>query len=180
MKSEVHKRTESVFLNSTSRDELFDAFTEAINSGIDDFDLYKILIGNPFLSIDEIKMYSEKLLKVIPLNTYHILMWTASIFESYYYDFTNLDNPINYYERALNIRPTEFEPYLSLLRLYSHDIETDSNKKILSLVEQNIIRVVKKSKVYYALADLYKRRGDLNSASRYLALAEKSTEFERE
>lgn len=180
MKTEIHKRIESVFRNSTSQDELFDTFGEAINNEIDDFDLYKILLANPFISIDEIKMYSEKLLRQIPLSSYHILMWTAKILESHAFAFSNLEDPIAYYERALNARPNEFDPHLSLLRLYSHDVETDFNKKILNLVETNVGRVNRKSKVYYALADLYKRRGDTRSESKYLFLAEKSAEIERE
>ncbi len=180
MKSEVNNRIEAVFLNSTSQDELFDAFTEAINNGIEDFDLYKILIANPFLTTDEIKMYTEKLLTLIPLNSYNILVWTAKIFENLSNDFTSLEDSINYFERAISVRPSEFEPYLGLLRLYSHEVESDHNTRILNLVESNVNKAASKSKIYYSLADLYKRNGDLKTASKYLALAEKSTEFERD
>ena len=107
-------------------------------------------------------------------------MWTAKILESHAYAFSNLDDPIVFYERALNARPNEFEPHLSLIRLFSHDVETEFNKKILELVENNVSRVNRKSKVYYALADLYKRRGDTRNESKYLFLAEKSAEVERE
>ncbi len=107
-------------------------------------------------------------------------MWAAKIFDSHYYDFANLDNPIGYYERALNVEPSQHEPYLSLLRLYSHDFETDSNKKILTLVEGNIDKAAKRSKIYYALADLYKRSGDAVTESKYMHMAEKSAELEQE
>lgn len=179
MKNELHKRIESTFRNSTSQDELFDAFGEAVKNEIHDFELYKILLANPFLSIDEIKMYSSKLLKELPLDSYQICMWTAKIFESHSMDFTGLDDTINYYERANQLKPQEFEPLLSLLKLYNNDVETENNNKIFTIIKERIKNVVLKSKVYYSLADHFKKLGDTATASRYLALAEKSIENER-
>lgn len=180
MKSDQYKKIESVFRGSVSRDELFDTFGEALKYEINDFELFKILLANPFITIDEIKMYSEKILKVIPLSSYHILMWTGKILESRSYDVENLEDAIKYYTRAINLRPVEFEPLMSLLKLYNHDVESEVNKKILATVEEGINRVRLKSRVYYALADLYKRRGESIMEFKYLELAEKSAVNERD
>jgi hypothetical protein len=180
MKSDQYKKIESVFRGSASRDDLFDAFGDALKHEIYDFDLFKILLANPFITTDEVKMYAEKILKVIPFNSYHILMWTGKILESRSYDFVNLEDSINYYTRAINLRPVEFEPLMSILKLYNHDVESDVNKKILAIVEEGLNRVRIKSRIYYALADLYKRRGESVMEFKYLELAEKSAVNERD
>jgi hypothetical protein len=179
MNDEQYKRIESAFRNSTSGDELFDFFGEALKSNIMDFDLYKILLANPSLTIDEIKMYAEKLLRVIEQNNYQILMWTGKIFESRSNSFTNLEEPINYYERAIKVQPAECDPLLNLLKLFNHEVETELNKKILSIIEKHLENVNTKSCVYYALSNLYKRRGDTIVSSKYMALAEKAAESEK-
>jgi len=180
MKDKLYKTIESTFQNSTSRDELFDAFGDALKYNISDFELYKILLANPVLSADEIKMYTEKLLKEISLSTYHILMWTAKIFETRSSNISELIDSVNYYERAMNTRRTEHESLLALLNIYNYDVETEVNRRILNLVENGVRNVFIKSKVYYALANLYKHLNNIKTASNYLALAERSVEFERE
>lgn len=180
MNSEIYNKIEYVFKNSTSRDELFDFFTEAIKYDVIDFELYKILLANPVLSADEIKMYSEKLLKEFPLGSYHILMWAAKIFESRINGYSDFDDVIRYYERAINTRPVEYEPHLNLLNIFNYEVETEQNKKILNLVENGLNRIVLKSKIYYALADLHKRLGDTRTSSKYISLAEKAAVNERE
>ena len=180
MKSEIYKKIESVFRNSTSQDELFDTFGVAINNKIHDFELYKILLANPVLSVEEIKMYAEKLLREITDSSYQICMWTAKIFESHSFDFMSLEDTIKYYEQAATFKPTEFEPYLNLLNLYNYEVDTQFNNKIFELADVGVNSVTLKSKVYNALSELFKKKGDLRTASRYLALAEKAAENERE
>ena len=180
MKNEFYNKVETVFRYSNSNNELFDAFGDALKNKINDFELYKILLANPSLSVDEIKMFSEKLLKDMPMNTYHILMWVAKIFESRSSGFVDFDETIRYYERAINTRPVEYEPHLNLLNIFNYEVETEQNKKILHLVENGIGRVISKSKIYYALADLHKRLGDTKTSSKYVALAEKAAVNERE
>jgi hypothetical protein len=179
MNDEQYKKIEFTFRNSTSSDELFDCFGEALRSNIIDFDLYKILLANPSLTIDEIKMYTEKLLRVIEPNSYQILMWTGKIFESRSNSFINLEEPINYYERAIKEKPAECDPIINLLRLFNYEVETELNKKILSIVESHIENVDTKSRVYYALSDLFKKCGDFTAASKYMAMAERTSKSER-
>ena len=58
---EIKKNIENVFRGSSSSDELFDYFQEALKHQTNDIGLYKMLLGNPALSSDELKMFAEKL-----------------------------------------------------------------------------------------------------------------------
>lgn len=172
------KKIESVFRDSFSSEELFDAFAEAMKLRVNDVELFKILLANPSLSIDEVKMFAEKIIREMPKSLYQISMWCAKVFENYAERYEYLDSSINYYLKAINALPTNFEPLVSLLNLYNMEIETPVNKRILEIVNGSIPPVNFKSKVYYALADLYKHLGDLDTASRNLALAAKAAERE--
>lgn len=171
-------RLENIFRNSTSSDELFDAFREAINLNVNDLELYKILLGNPALSSDEIKMFSEKLAKEIPEQCINTFMWTANVFEYQKEDYNKLEDAISYYQRAFEQEPANALPLIKLLNLYNYDLETQSNKTIIDFVEQKVKTVNKKSGTFFSLADLYKRKGDYLLASKYLALGEKEAERE--
>lgn len=171
-------RVEDIFRNSKSSDELFDAFREAIDVKVKDIELYKILLGNPALSSEEIKMFSEKLAKEIPEQRLNTFLWTANVFEYYKDDYDKLQDAVSYYQRAFQQEPTNAAPLVRLLNLYSFDLETPINKMIVDYVEQNVKSVNRKSGTYFSLADLYKRKGDYATASKYLALGEKAAERE--
>lgn len=174
------EQIENIFLSSSNPDELFDAFQLAVNMEIKDFDLYKIMLANPALSTDEIKMFSEKLSTLINNDKYNIYYWTANIFEHRKEFFESLDDSIAYYQKAFFENSKNALPLVHLLGLYNFDFETPINHTIKKFVEENLVLVDKKSRVYFSLADLYKRKGDYVNATRYLALAEKSLESEPE
>jgi len=180
MENELYKKIELVFRNSNSPDELFDRFTDAIKLKISDISLYKILLANPALSIDEIKMFTGKLLKEIPHEQFQLSMWAAKIFENRQTGYEFIDNSIHYYEIAMQSNPTSHEPLLEMLKLYNVDIELPHNKKILEMIDTYIPSVNFKSKIYFSLAELYKKLSDLNKATKYLALANKAAERERD
>jgi len=169
---------ENIFRNSTSPDFLFDAFQEAIKLKIKDPEIFEILLGNPALSSDEIKMFTEKLIKEYPDHAKELSVWTAKIFE-HKDDYNNsLEDAIHYYKLAQDYKPNSPEPLLSLLHLYNYELDLPTNKVILELLEAKIAPVRVKSKIYYALADHYKKVGDKNLELKYFALAERSAEIE--
>ena len=69
-------------------------------------------------------------------------------------------------------------PLLNLLSLYNYELDLPTNKVILEFVETRISAVQFKSKVYYALADHYKKIGDKQLEEKFLLLAEKSLGLE--
>jgi tetratricopeptide (TPR) repeat protein len=172
------ERIENIFRNSASPDELFDAFREAINTRVSDIDLYKILLGNPSLSPDEIKMFAEKLAKEIPNQTFNTFMWTASVFEHQKDNYEKLEDAIKYYQRSFEHNHTNNLPLIRLLGLYNFDLEIPANKEILDFVDSNVTSVNIKSRVFFSIADLYKRKENYLLATKYLALGEKAAERE--
>jgi tetratricopeptide (TPR) repeat protein len=180
IQNDYYHRIELIFRNSNSPDELFDTFNDAIKLKITDLSLYKIFLGNPALSVDELKMFTGKLLKEIPENRFPIGMWAAKIFENRQSSYEFMENAIHYYILAMESKPDAHEPLLEMIRLYNIELDLPCNRKILELLDTFIPAVNSKSKVYFALADLYKKKNDLNTATKYLALANKAAERERD
>lgn len=178
MQNEYYKKIESVFRNSNSPDELFDRFTDAIKLKINDLSLYKIFLANPALSVDEIKMFTGKLLKEMPDEHFQLGMWTAKIFENRQISYEYIENAIHFYEIAVQANPMAHEPLLEMIKLYNMDLDLPHNKKILDLIDVYIPAVNLKSKVFFSLAELYKKINNLDSASKYLALGSKASERE--
>ncbi len=173
------KRIEDTFRNSASSDELFDAFQNAIKMKLRDIGTFKILIANPTLTPNEIKMFTEKLLNEIPSNSFDLLLWTGKVFENHPHNYRHLEDTISIYQRAIAHKPSSHEPLLKLLNLYNHELDLPTNRKILSLINESIDFVNRKSKVYYALANHYKKCSDPNLEKNYLRLAEESAKKER-
>ncbi|MFA5804315.1 MAG: hypothetical protein WC879_06695 [Melioribacteraceae bacterium] len=171
-------KTENIFRNSTSPDLLFDAFQEAIKQKVKNPEIFKILLGNPALSTDEIKMFVEKLIKEFPSYAYELSIWAARIFEHNNDYHNSLEDTVHYYKRAHDYKPDSFESLIRLLQLYNYELDLPANKVILELVETRISAVQIKSKVYYALADHYKKIGDKQLEGEFLLLAEKSFRLE--
>jgi hypothetical protein len=178
MNRETSAAIEKIFRSSSSPEELFDAFRFAIAKKVSSIDLYKMLIANPALSQDEIIMFTEKIMREFPDSSYEMSMWTAGVFESNQIDYNYLESSVKYYTKALLEQPTECDPLIKLIKLHSTDLEHPANKHILDIVEAGLPGVHKKSKVYYELADLYKRLGNRKKEANYLALAEKAAERE--
>ncbi len=175
---EAIKKIEYTFRNSSSQDELFDAFRDALKIKVADVDLYKILLGNPSLSPEEIKMYSKELRKVMPENEYTIAMWTAKVLENLSDVPERIQDAIYFYKCASDINPTDHKALLGILRLYNFEIDTADNKKIEEIVESKIPAIHKKSIIYFTLSEIYFKKGDKTKAIRYYALGEKSVEGE--
>ena len=175
---EKSNEIENIFRNSTSPDLLFDTFQDAIKLKIEDPATFKILLGNPALSADEIKMFVEKLIREYPGYAYELSIWAAMIFEhkDNYPDY--LEDAVHYYKKAHDYKPELFMPLLNLLSLYNYELDLLINKVILEFVETKIHGTQFKSKVYYALVDHYKRIGDKQLEVKYFVLAERAAEIE--
>ena len=173
-------KIETAFRCANSFDELFDSFREALKIGLSDMNIYRILLSNPKLSPDEIKIFAEKLIKEFSANSFMLSLWTAEIFENYPNIREGVDEAIHYYSRAIHYLPSSHKPLLGLLNLYNYETDFITNKKIVDLINSTLPTVDLKSKVYYALADHYKKTGNVQLATIHLALAEKAAEREKE
>ncbi|MCF8242854.1 MAG: hypothetical protein K9J16_15855 [Melioribacteraceae bacterium] len=167
----IKQKIEEVFRQSNSRDELFDAFHDAISNNIDDIDLYKILLANPILSKEEISMYSNKLSSVAESKQFDIYMWAAKLLENKTYDHESVSSSLNFYLKAAETNPGNEKPLLQMLHLYNYDLNLPTNKKIVELVEQKLEGLKEKGVVYRALASHYDRLGHIDMKTKYLRLA---------
>ncbi|MFA3783513.1 hypothetical protein ABRY23_10665 [Melioribacteraceae bacterium 4301-Me] len=177
-KADLNKQIEEKFRSLTSSGELFDTFQDALKNNITDPDIYKILLANPNLTSEEIMMYTEKLAKEFRHFEYDYYMWTAQVFENNLFDLNSIENSFNYYVKANSCKPTESEPLLRILGLYNYDLYLPLNEKIVSTVETLLSKVNLKSRVYFALAEHFKRLGNFELEKKYLRLAEKSLKKE--
>ncbi len=164
---------EQIFRNSNSPDELFDAFRGAITLKISDIELYKILLANPILSKEELKMYSEHLSKVFYEKAFDIFMWTGNIFSNYNAEYERLEDSITYYVKALYSNPKNHEPFCRLLQLYNYDLNVPANKIIIEIVETCIDKAEKKSIIYAEMSKLFEKAGMKEKSVEYIKLAQK-------
>lgn len=167
------KTFEQIFRNSNENDEIFDAFAEAITSKVYDINLYKILLGNNSLSKDEIIMYAEKICKEFPDFAYDIYMWIASIFQNSLLDINRLSLAFDYFEKASHVQPSNCKPYLEMLDLYTYDLSSPLNDKIMTKIKKAEKSIKEKSEFYYRLAAHYKNLNDDFAFKKCLMLAEK-------
>lgn len=164
---------EQIFRNSNNRDEIFDAFAEAISNKIDDLNLYKILLGNNSLSKDEIIMYAEKICKEFPRHAYDIYMWIASIFQNSLLDINRLELAYEYFDKSSKLNPEIAKPIIEMLDLYTYDIDSILNTKIIEAAKKAEKRIKDKSEYYYKLAAHYKNLNNEEAFKKCIKLAEK-------
>lgn len=165
---------ERIFRNSNSGNELFDAFQYSVKNQIGGIELYKILLANPTLTTDEIKMYAETLSKIFKQNACEIYSWTAKILDSYASSPCETEESINYLIKSWKSDQTKHEPLTSLIKMFNYDYDVSYNSLILNIVKEGVSNVKIKSEVYYALAELYERTGNIEQKRKYMQLAEKS------
>jgi hypothetical protein len=173
------ERIEKIFRCSSISGELFDAFQEALKCRIKNLETFKILLANPSLTPDEIKMFTEKIIIELPSKAYDINLWTGNIFENMILEYERLEDCLDYYERAYFHMPIAHEPLLKLLNLYNYELDYPTNKKIIDFIEKGIHSVKLKSKIYFALANHFRHIGNNYLEVENLLLAEKEAEKEK-
>ena len=167
------KEVENIFVNSSSPDELFDAFRAAIENKIKDVQLYKSLLWNKALSPDEISMYAEKICKEFPDSCFKIFYAVAQILESISVYGIYHERAMNYFKKAAKASPESHEPYVAIAKMYNFELDCPRIKNVLKTLEQGIETVHLKSKVCFALSNIYKKTGDKENEKLYQSMGEK-------
>jgi hypothetical protein len=121
-------------------------------------------------------MFTGKLIREFPESSFDLLMWTGRIIEHKAGNFSHAEEALDYYRRALHIKPDSSQPPISILNLYNYEIDYPANRIIVEIVENSAAAVEKRSTVYYALSEHFKKCGDRMKEIRYFALAEKALE----
>lgn len=173
-----YKSIENIFRNSSDPDELFDTFNFAIHANIKDADLYKILLGNPALSEDELCMYIEKISSVIPKASFDIFLWGAELFGIRSYKTESIEKALQYCVRAAKENPKSSLSFEKAITLYNYELNTSINRHIIEFVESGVETVNQKSRLYKLLANHYKKLGDYLKERKYELLAQKAAKEE--
>ena len=174
----MKKNIEKIFRCSGSSNELFDTFQYAIKNKVGGVELYKILLANPTLNQDEIKMFAETLSKIFSEEASEIYSWTGTILESYASSHSEIEDSMNYFIKSWKDDRSNHEPLINLINMFNYDYDVSYNGIILNLATEGAEYVKKKSKVYYALADLFEKKKNIALKRKYMLLAEKSAREE--
>lgn len=173
MDQETLTDIEAIFRTSGSPDDLFDAFGVAINNKTKDPELYKILLRNKALSTDEIAMFAEKICKEFPEFRYSIFTCVAQLFSSISFYGKHHHKALGYYKKAADSDDTNPFPYLSAAKIYNQELNVPSFEELTFFIRDGIQKSYQKSKLCFALAELYKNRGEIDNEKIYRRLGEK-------
>jgi hypothetical protein len=173
----IKNSLEKTFRESTSSDELFDAFQKSLLKKLNDVQLYKILLGNIILTTDEIKMYTEKICLEFPELSFEIYLWTGSILESEP-TTDNLDSAYKYYKKAIITNPSDHQPYKSIIKMYNFDLDFPTRQNLELLFKKGINEVKVRSKLCKDIAGFYDKLDEPALKKKYLGLAAQFVKIE--
>lgn len=167
------QKIESVFRNSGSSDELFDTFRLAVENRIKDEDLYKILFWNKALSVDELGMYAEKICREFPDISFNVCFDVGKILEATSVYGSNLELALSYFMKAAGKEFGSFLPYLAAASLYNKELDLPEFENLVRFLKEGLEHADQKSKICFALVDLYKAKGVEEKEKRYRKMGEK-------
>jgi len=157
IKNEITK----IFQFSNSQDELFDYFRIAMDHNINDLALYKTLLWNKALSVDEILMFTDKICREIPGFCFDIYLTVAKIVDSNSFYGSNKDIAFDYIKKAAASKKNSTEPYESVSEMYNKELNIPHFDKIVAFFEEGLNQVKEKSKLCFILARIYGKVGDI-------------------
>lgn len=168
----LKEHLEKVFRESSSPGELFDMFQKALELKLADAELYKILLGNVALSVDEILMYTEKLCMEFKEISYDLYLWAANILENLPCgDFTCADRAYEYYLKAIQSNPLEHEPYSHIIKLYNPELDLPPRSSLTELFDKGLQQVKLKSRYCQMVAEFYRLVEDPAMSKKYHQLS---------
>lgn len=173
MSDEKKQEIEKIFRISNSPDELFDAFRIAISNGIKDPSLYKTLLWNKVLSADEISMYTEKISREFPENSYNFFLWAGQIFAASSVFGEHHDKAMKYFRKATSANKSTAEPYILLAGIYNKELNIPPFEDLVSALSEGVEKTDEKSRLCFIISDLYRNRGNIEESRKYRSLGEK-------
>lgn len=172
MQDNLVKELKNIFFTSNSPDELFDAFSLTLKGRIREAELYRALLWNKALSPDEISMFAEKICREFPDLSFKIYSWVGEIFSSISTYGIYHERAYSYFLKAADADKGSCEPLIAITRLYSRELNVPPLSKVIEAAEKGIKTVESKSKLCFALSQLYKRTGNFSKEKDYQKLGE--------
>ena len=173
MQENLIKELKGIFFTSSSSDELFDAFSLAIKARIREAELFRTLLWNKTLTPEEISMYAEKICREFPDLSFKIYYWVGEIFASISSYGTHHEKAYEYLVKAAEANKESCDPLIAITKLYSKELNIPSLSKVVAIAENGLGRVESKSRLCFALSQLYKRTGNYIKEKDYQRLGEK-------
>jgi tetratricopeptide (TPR) repeat protein len=162
----------TIFSTSDDFNVIFDAFEEALRTGLKDLELYRMLFWNNALSPDEVRLFGERLAKEFDDLAYDVFLWLASVFEVTYSAYDNFELALHYYRKAAEARPAEVEPYVNAADCYEPDLNIPPADQLLAFLRSGLPVVTNKKVVLLRLAYICEMIGDEEQARYYRSLAD--------
>lgn len=140
---------------SQAFNQVFDAFEQALEDGIDDVELYRLLFWNKFLSSDELCLFGHKLANEFPAMAYDVFLWLASVFAVNYSRYDNYELAMDYFAKASGVKPEEPAPYLDAAACYEPDLNIPPVTNLLHYLKEGTRHVANPRPLYEQLCRLY-------------------------
>jgi len=115
---------------------------------------------------------TRKICKEFPEISFNIYLWAGNVFSTSSISGENYSKAFNYFKNALDINEKSSEPYLAISGFYNKELNLPPFEEIIKVLETGLDRVENKSKVCFALSDLYKNVGKKEGAQKYRSLGE--------
>jgi len=162
------------FSTSTDFNEIFDVFQFALTQKVQDVEPFRLLFWNPSLTVDEVRLFGEKLAGEFPLLAYDVYLWLASVFEVTYSSNDNFELALTYYEKAAVARPGEADPYVNAIDCYDPDLNIPPLLTLVEFVKRGLPGSKDPAALYRCLAQLYERVGDTAQSDLYRRKADEA------
>lgn len=148
------------FATSSDFNEIFDAFQSALSQKIRDVEPYRLLFWNHSLTVDEVRLFGEKLAVEFQDIAYDVYLWLASVFEVTHSSSDNYELALHYYQKAATARPAEPDPYLDACDCYDPDLNIPPLSSLIEFVKHGLEHVTNPTSLHKRLAYLYELAGD--------------------
>ncbi len=162
------------FTSSTDFNEIFDAFQAALAQNVQEMEMYRQLFWNHSLSVDEVRLFGEKLAAKLPDLGYEVFLWLAGVFEVTQGEMDNYDLAIIYYQKAAAARPAEPDPYLDACDCYDPDLNIPPLHALIEFVRKGLDHVKNPISLYKRLGHLYEMAGDTEQSELFRRLADEA------
>jgi Zn-dependent M32 family carboxypeptidase len=106
-------------------------------------------------------------------------MWSAGVLENSKAK-NNIELAVEYYKKAAEADGLTYQPYNSIVKIYNPELDNPPQEELFNLLQRGLERVRYKSKIYFALAELYGKLNNLPLKQKYTMLAHMAQKNEKQ
>lgn len=167
----THDQLREIFSTSSNFNELSEALEDALAQRLRDTELYRALLTNRSLSIEEMAFFCEKVAQEFPDDALELYLWMAKVFELTKYGRDNYEMAMTYYKKAAALAPDDSRPYLMAAQSYNTNIKLPPLDSLITFLKEGVKHVAAKDEVYTELSRLHELAGNIAMSLLYKDLA---------